>query len=313
LVIAIFTFVKSGQATMANVEMIPVGIYEKALPPTLSWPERLATAARIGYDFVEISIDDSDERIARLDWSARQRAALQQAAADTGVPVMSMSLSAHRRYPLGSVDPGSRQTGLDILKKAIDFTVDVGLRFILIAGSDVYYEPSDDSTRARFLEGLAQGLEWASRAGVLLALENWDVPTVDSVQKAMRYVHHFGSPWFQHYPDIGNLAYVGHDVAAELEVGRGHIVAVHVKDTLPGQLRYVPLGEGIVPFVAIFAKLAALGFRGPVVLELWTEHDPRSVEIAADSCRWLRERMRQGWAQAQHNKPERNKGARATT
>ncbi len=51
----------------------PLGIYEKALPKHLSWPERLALAKACGFDFVEMSVDESDERLARLSWSKAQR------------------------------------------------------------------------------------------------------------------------------------------------------------------------------------------------------------------------------------------------
>lgn len=44
-----------------------LGLYEKAMPGTLSWREKLKTAKRAGFDFVEISIDESDEELARLD------------------------------------------------------------------------------------------------------------------------------------------------------------------------------------------------------------------------------------------------------
>jgi L-ribulose-5-phosphate 3-epimerase len=49
---------------------MPVGLYEKALPASLTWEERLTAAGQAGYDFVEISIDESDERLSRLDWPA---------------------------------------------------------------------------------------------------------------------------------------------------------------------------------------------------------------------------------------------------
>ena len=45
---------------------MPVGLYEKALPDELSWEERLEAAGRAGYDFVEISIDESNERLATI-------------------------------------------------------------------------------------------------------------------------------------------------------------------------------------------------------------------------------------------------------
>ncbi|MEE6030509.1 xylulose 5-phosphate 3-epimerase, partial [Avibacterium paragallinarum] len=44
-----------------------LGIYEKALPKNLSWQDRLSIAKACGFDFVEMSIDETDERLSRLD------------------------------------------------------------------------------------------------------------------------------------------------------------------------------------------------------------------------------------------------------
>ncbi len=283
---------------MANLdhalEFIPLGIYEKALPQTMTWLERLSVARRLGYDFVEPTIDENEARIARLDWGPQERRALRDSAQQAGMPLRSLVLSAHRRYPLGSLSSETRRTGLDLLYKAIDFAADTGLRYILIAGIDVYYEESSGATRALFLKGLEQGFLRASSAGVMLALENWDI-RIDTLRDAMGYVNYFDSPWFQLYVDIGNLVYAGHDVLSELELARGHIAALHIKDTLPGKLRFVPLGEGAVPFVDAFAKLADFGFQGPACLELWTEKYPDSIEIVAAARPWLRRQMELGW------------------
>ncbi|NTV38191.1 MAG: NAD(P)-binding protein, partial [Anaerolineales bacterium] len=85
----------------------------------------------------------------------------------------------------------------------------------------------------------------------------------DSITKAMIFVEGFNSPWFQVYPDVGNLGEHGLDVLAELDRGRGHLVGIHVKDTRPGEPRRVPFGQGIVPFVDAFRKLAELRYAGP--------------------------------------------------
>ena len=77
----------------------PLGIYEKALPAGECWRERLELAKTLGFDFVEMSVDETDARLARLDWSPEQRLALVSAVAQTGVRVPSMCLSAHRRFP----------------------------------------------------------------------------------------------------------------------------------------------------------------------------------------------------------------------
>ena len=50
-----------------------LGLYEKALPPEMNWEERLQTAKILGYDYMEISIDETDERINRLYWNEQQK------------------------------------------------------------------------------------------------------------------------------------------------------------------------------------------------------------------------------------------------
>ncbi|MEW5719560.1 MAG: L-ribulose-5-phosphate 3-epimerase [Chloroflexota bacterium] len=273
---------------------LALGIYEKALPYNITWRERLDLAKSAGFDFVEMSLDESDERLARLAWSPRERAELRDAIAETGVPITTMCLSGHRKFALGSADAVIRARAFDILRRAIDLAIGVNIRIIQLAGYYVYYEPHTLDSRARYRDGLAQGLAWASNAGVMLALENVDGNDVDSITRAMEFVCEFDSPWFQIYPDIGNLGEHGLDVRAELERGRGHIVGVHVKDTRPGEPRRVPFGQGVVPFVDAFQKLAALNFVGPVMLEMWNDDSPNAVRIIRESREWVLARMREG-------------------
>ncbi len=65
----------------------PLGIYEKALPKDLSWPERLVLAKSCGFDFVEMSVDETDERLSRLEWTTAQRASLVEAMLETNVSI----------------------------------------------------------------------------------------------------------------------------------------------------------------------------------------------------------------------------------
>ncbi|EEW8435043.1 TIM barrel protein [Escherichia coli] len=116
-------------------KQIPLGIYEKALPAGECWLERLQLAKTLGFDFVEMSVDETDDRLSRLDWSREQRLALVNAIVETGVRVPSMCLSAHRRFPLGSEDDAVRAQGLEIMRKAIQFAQDVGIRVIQLAGN----------------------------------------------------------------------------------------------------------------------------------------------------------------------------------
>jgi len=253
--------------------VMPVGLYEKALPAEWSWEERLAGTARAGYDFAEMSIDESYERLGRLDWPASERVALRTAIAATGVPVLTMCLSGHRKYPLGSRSAETRRRALEILTKALELSLDIGVQIVQVSGYDVFYEPSDDLTAGYYVESLQQGAALAAQAGVMLGLENVDVPIAESVGRLMGFVDAINSPWFQLYPDMGNLAAAGYDPPAELPLGRGHLVAVHVKDAAPRVIRGIPFGTGIVPHSATFRSLAASGFWGLLTVEMWGQMD----------------------------------------
>lgn len=276
---------------------IPVGLYEKALPAALCWEERLVTAGQAGYDFVEISIDESDERLRRLDWTAYERAELRRAIADSGVKIMSMCLSGHRKYPLGSHTSEIRRQGLDILRKAIEFAGDLGLRVVQVMAYDVFYETSDDETRARFLEGLERGTRWAAQAGVMLGLENLDTPFVDSMSKALTIIHEIESPWLRLYPDMGNLAAAGYCPPSEVTLAKGQLLGIHVKDALPRVIRGVPFGEGIVPFQETFRALVQMGFWGLLGVEMWgnmhADRDP--VACVAEARRFVDCLVNEAW------------------
>ncbi len=260
---------------------MPVGLYEKALPASLCWEERLSAAGRAGYDFIEISIDESEERLSRLDWPVRERTALRHAISNTGVRVMTMCLSGHRKFPLGSHDPAIRCQGLEILRKAIAFAGDIGLRVVQVMGYDVFYEPSDAETQSNFIEGLRLGTVWAEQAGVMLGLENLDTPFVENLTKALDIIHEIDSPWLQLYPDIGNLAAAGYSPAQELALAKHQLLGVHVKDALPRIIRGVPFGEGIVRFQETFRALAQTGFWGLVGIEIWGDRHAGEDPIAS--------------------------------
>ncbi len=265
---------------------MPVGLYEKALPASMCWEERLTAAGQAGYDFVEISIDESDERLARLDWQAFQRAELRRSIVNSGVKIMTMCLSGHRKYPLGSHTPELRQQGREILRKAIEFAGDVGLRVVQVMAYDVFYETSDNETQANFMEGLECGTRWAGQCGVMLGLENLDTPFVDSITKALAITHGINSPWLRLYPDIGNLAAAGYCPPDELTLAKGQLLGIHVKDALPRVIRGVPFGQGIVPFRESFQALVQAGFWGLLGVEMWgTMHADQDPLVSITAAR----------------------------
>ena len=271
-----------------------LGLYEKSMPNELTWAERLQAAKDAGFDYVEMSVDESDARLARLDMSEGELDTIRAAMRATGVPIGSICLSGHRKYPFGDPDPEKQARSLEIMEKAVRLAAALGIRTIQLAGYDVYYSEGTAETRQAFEENLAKAVRMAARVGVQLGFETMETPFMDTVGKAMKYVAAIDSPYIGVYPDAGNLTNAsllyGRSVEEDMETGRGHIVAVHLKETVPGKYREIPFGTGHVDFAAITQKAWSLGVRR-YVAELWykdgTDWQQVITDAAAFQRKWL--------------------------
>lgn len=259
--------------------MAQIGIYEKALPKNISWEERLSLAKKIGFDFIEMSIDETDERLERLKMSDDEIKRIREASIDTGVRINSICLSGHRRFPFGSADEKKRAKADKLLSEAIELAHKLGITIIQIAGYDVYYEDKSVLTRERFIDGLKKGLKKASEYGVILSIEIMDDPFMSSIQKFLEIKKQIASPYLQVYPDLGNLsAWQDNNPARELELGVDSITSIHVKDTYAvtekskGKFRDVDFGAGCVDFSGLFKTLHRLDYDGTFLIEMWSEN-----------------------------------------
>ncbi|CDU06759.1 L-ribulose-5-phosphate 3-epimerase ulaE [Vibrio coralliirubri] len=256
-----------------------VGLYEKALPNELSWEGKLKQTKELGFDFLEISVDESDERRSRLDWNDEEVYALRHLCEKHGVPLQSMCLSAHRKFPFGSADPAIREQAVIHMEKAISLAYKLGIRTIQLAGYDVYYEPADKVTHQRFIEGMKLSAQLAERSGVMLAVEIMDTDYLNSLSKFEVLSREVNSPYFTAYPDVGNISGWNYDIVTELKLSKPHITQIHLKDTYKvtdeykGQFRDLVIGDGEVDFNAIFETLKETECVVPLVIEMWAQDE----------------------------------------
>ncbi|WED24131.1 L-ribulose-5-phosphate 3-epimerase [Vibrio sp. JC009] len=262
-----------------NLERHRMGLYEKALPNELSWEEKISKAKALGFDFLEISVDESDERRARLDWSDEEIYALRHLCESHGLPLQSMCLSAHRKFPFGSADPAIRDQAVIHMEKAIALAYKLGVRNIQLAGYDVYYEPANEETHKRFIEGMRFCAKLAERAGMMLSVEIMDTDYLNSLSKFEVLNREVNSPFFTAYPDVGNINGWNYDTCTELALSAPHITQIHLKDTYKvkegykGQFRDLVIGEGEVDFDAIFKTIKKTGLVVPMVIEMWAQDE----------------------------------------
>jgi len=271
-----------------------LGLYEKAIPPGLGFQEMLSMTSRCGFDRLEISIDEFDARLSRLEWSSQQIDELADLVHDIGVPIKTMCLSGHRRFPFGSHDLIVRERSMDIMKKAVDFSARLGIAIIQLAGYDVYYETGDDVSAAFFADNLAKAAAYAAKQGIILAFETMETPFMDTVTKAMTYVNRIQSPWLGVYPDIGNLknAAVKYDsnLLADIQNGAGHIFAAHLKETQPGIYRDMVFGTGHTEYSACLQELWQQGVR-MFTGEFWYDGKSDAEQVISDASQFLRSRI----------------------
>ncbi len=254
-----------------------LGLYEKSMPSSLSWEERLMEAKRAGFDFLEISIDETEERLSRLNMGREERQGILRAMDQAGLPIRTMCLSGHRRYPLGSLDAQVRGRAMEIMEQALGLADSLGIRIIQLAGYDVYYEEGNGDTRRYFEENLRRAVDMAACRGILMGFETMETEFMNTVEKAMEYVAKMDSPYLGVYPDLGNITNAallyGTDVSGDLRKGRGKLVAMHLKETKPGIFREVPFGEGHVDFETGIHTAWECGVRR-FVTEFWYTGNP---------------------------------------
>ena len=272
-----------------------LGLYEKAMPD-LSFEEKLNITKTCGFDCMEISIDETDKKLSRLDFNKDELSEIQKAIKSTGVPIRTMCLSGHRKYPMGSHDKDIRKRSLSIMQKAVDFSEEIGVRIIQLAGYDVYYEQSDEDTKKFFYENLLKSTEMAAQKGIILGFETMETPFMDTVEKGMYYVNKINSPYLGMYPDIGNLKNAsliyGKSVAEDLKTGNGKIFAAHLKETKVGLYRDMTFGQkdGHTEYESSLNVLLKQGvkmFTG----EFWYHGEENYIENIKNASLFLRNKI----------------------
>ncbi len=272
---------------MRENKLYTLGLYEKAMPSDLSWKEKLTAAKEAGYDFVEMSIDASEEKISRVYMKKEERLEIIKTMYDVGLPIKTMNVSALTKYSLGDENKEICQRGIHILEHAIELADDLGIHIIMVPGYDIYYGESTYSTQQRFIKNLKYGVELAAKHSILLELETMENDFMNTVWKAMYYVNMIKSPYLGIYPDSGNIknaaSLLGLEETQDIMNGAGHITAVHLKETKLGQYRDLMYGEGYVDFQKVISAAWKIGVR-KYVTEFWYQGNKNWKDDLERAC-----------------------------
>lgn len=269
---------------------LPFGLYEKSICTTWSWEDKFALVKDAGYDYFEIAIDGTEEKLQRLTNMDEMRT-IRAMSERYDMPLYTFAFTANRFFPLGEPNRELRTRGVELLNQACDFASYVGAKTINIAAYDVYQKPSTPETEALFIDSLQRCADYASTRGVIISLETMDSHFIDTTKKALKYVHMIDSPYVQIGADPGNITAMGHNPITDIPVGGRHIVEVEFKDTLLGDVRDIELGTGIVDFDGVFKMLGEIGYQGFLAFETWAHEDPANHHKIFHAIEFLKKKM----------------------
>ncbi len=255
---------------MLKLRDLPFGLYEKSICTHWSWEDKFALTKDAGYDYLEIAIDATPQKLARLT-DKQEMLKIRRACEKADMNLYTFAFTANRFFPLGSEDREVRQKGISLLKSAMDFGVQVGARIIQFASYDEYEKPRNAITEHNFMASLEECVNYAAIKGVILALETMDSDFMDTAKKAMKYVRALDTCYLALDFDPGNITGMGNNPITDLAFGAGHIAEVEFKDVVLGDVRNTFFGEGIVDFDGFFKALHAIGYQGILAAEMWAE------------------------------------------
>jgi hexulose-6-phosphate isomerase len=142
------------------------------------------------------------------------------------------------------------------------------------------------------IEDAAQGRALAALLGGVIAEAGSDIPEIHLETSLPPgqfawLLDEINQPSVKVNYDSGNSSSLGYDADEEFAAYAPHIGSVHIKDRVRGG-GTVPLGQGDADFPKLLRNLAAMDYKGPVILQVarsepgceteWAIHNRRIVE-----------------------------------
>lgn len=254
----------------------------------INFPERMPLAEcflqakNAGFDGLEIpvggeiTVNSTPDQVRRVADSARR----------AGVTVVSLWVSEPlASCPLNSPDPALRARGVEVVRKCIDYAVELNCGALLLVpgrlGQGPKFQVGYQDTWNRVTAELRKLVPYAERAKVFITPENVWNKFLLSPLEMRAFVDQFKSPWLQTHFDTGNVMQYGFPQDWILTLGP-RIKRVHAKDyklsTRAEQGHFVDLLEGDVDWREVMAALTKVGYHGYISPEYdYDARDPAQL------------------------------------
>ena len=248
---------------------------EQALPSAFvvlrGIEESIKTAARMGYDGVELALRNR----AQID-VAQVKALV--AGHGLAVPCVSTGqVFADANLNLSDADPAVRSRCIGQLKELCEVAAEFSALVNLgrVRGFLPEEEPARSAHKKIAAEGIAQVGEYAASLGVTLIVEpvnRYETNFLNCVDEAAAFIQEFAIPNLKLMPDVFHMNIEDAGIAQTLARHMAQIGYVHFADSN----RLAP-GWGHLDFTAIIGALQDGGYDGWASIEILPKPDPISA------------------------------------
>lgn len=269
--------------------------------------EAMELLAEIGYRAVGLTIDQGVLN-PRDPASAAQAPRLRRLAKKLGLTLVVETGARYLLDPrtkheptLVSADPDRRDARVAFYQQAIEIGHELGACSVSIWSGVVRDNASNDEAYDRLIPSLTEVLTSAARIGMPIAFEpepGMLVSTLADYEQLKERLVTNGAPVeaLRLTVDIGHLhCNQEGSIPGLLQKHSDELANLHIEDMRSGVHEHLMLGEGEIEFPPVLTTLNAIGYQGPVQVEL-SRHSHMAPEAARHAYEFLAPMVGQGGA-----------------
>ena len=245
-------------------------------PSDFTFDEVLETSAKIGYDGVELNLN---EKI--LELPKKERQAIAEKAESLGLELPSLCSGLFWKFNLADPDENIRKKGTEIIKKACSFAADIGASVLLVVPAVAVPEIPYEETWRLSAESILEAAPAAKEHGVVIGIENVWNRFLYSPLEFRRYIEEINHPNVKAYFDVGNIHLLGFPQQWIRHLS-DLVACIHVKDFKRSALQFKPLLEGDVPWREVMKALREIGYDGFLNVEV-SPYPGHPIKAAMDN------------------------------
>jgi len=238
------------------------GVNAWIYPESFTVDDVLKASSEIGYDGVELNLDEEMLRLSR-----KERKSIAERATSFGLELPSLCSGLYWKYNLASPDEGVRKRGMNILKTGCKFAADIGASVVLVVPAVAVPEMPYQNTWELSKKSILEAAPIAEDCGVYLGVENVWNKFLYSPLEFRRFIEEINHPNVKAYFDVGNIWFLSFPQEwirhlAEL------IACVHVKGFHMQTLQWTPLLQDDIPWREVMKAFRGIGYDGFLNVEV---------------------------------------------